>query len=184
MKYAICVLALLAGSCAHRQPELPVYGQVPPFELTAQSGRPFTRQSVDGKIWVADFVFTTCMGPCPRLSSKMRQLQTSLAQMPDVKLVSFTVDPAHDTPPVLAEYAKRYRAEDGRWYFLTGPQERLQFLTRDVFKLGDTGGALIHSTRFVLLDRRSRIRGYYGTEEGTSMDDLLKDVRRLKRESI
>jgi protein SCO1/2 len=71
-----------------------------------------------------DFRVTTCPGPCLRMSSQMRQVQTATANTPDVKLVSFTVDPAHDTPPVLAAYAKHFLAEPGRWYFLTGAQKQ------------------------------------------------------------
>ena len=82
-----------------------------------------------------------------------------------MKLVSFTVDPAARTPPVLAEYAQRFGAKPGIWFFLTGPQDDLHHLSRDVFMLGDVDGSLEHSTRFVLIDRESRIRGYYLTSE-------------------
>lgn len=182
MKYWSCLFLLLLAACARKQAPLPVYGQVPEFELTSQSGQPFARQALDGKIWVADFIFTSCQGPCPRMSSKMRLIQSSLAGRPDVKLVSFTVDPERDTPPVLAEYARRYHAEPDRWVFLTGAEDKLQLLTRQAFKLGDVGGGLTHSTRFVLVDRKSRIRGYYGTEEGFSMPQLLHDITQLERE--
>ena len=85
--------------------------------------------------------------------------------MPGVKLVSFTVDPKHDTPAVLAAYATRYHAEPGRWFFLTGEQAALETLCRNGFKLGDVDGSLVHSTRFVLVDRHSRVRGFYSTSE-------------------
>src|SRR2546425_3583191 len=131
MCFAIGPLLVFCG-CSGKQPPLPVYGQVPGFDLTAETGQPFNRKSLDGKIWVADFIFTTCTGPCPRMSSLMRQVQSSVQ---GVKLVSFTVDPERDTPPVLAGYAERYHAESGRWYFLTGQRSELHRLARQAFKL-------------------------------------------------
>ena len=112
----------------------------------------------------------------------MRQVQTATANTPDVKLVSFTVDPAHDTPPVLAAYAKHFLAEPGRWYFLTGAQNSLDDLGRNGFKLNPVDGSLDHSTRFVLVDRAARIRGYYASSDDGFMDRLLHDLRQLERE--
>jgi len=176
----LLVWIVLAG-CRPAAP-LPVYWQLPEFQLIAQSGQPFDSRSLAGSIWVADFIFTTCAGPCPRMSSQMRGVQTAVGTMPDVKLVSFTVDPAHDTPAVLAQYAGRYHAETGRWYFLTGGQSTLQSLCRDGFKLGDVDGSLVHSTRFVLVDRRNRVRGFYGTSDDEALPRLLHDIRTLRGE--
>ena len=178
-------VALLAGlaACGRMEQPLPVYGQVPRFELTAESGEPFdSAKSLDGNIWIADFIFTTCTGPCPRMSAQMRQVQNATAGTPGIRLVSFTVDPEHDTPPVLAEYAKRYHADPQRWHFLTGPTPKLQDLCRNAFKLGDVDGSLVHSTRFVLMDGRGHIRGYYGMSEDDSVSRLLRDVRKLSVE--
>jgi len=99
--------------------------------------------------------------------------------MPDVKLVSFTVDPARDTPEALAAYAKLHRAS---WYFLTGPAETLQQLDRDTFKLGNVDASLQHSTRFVLVDRESRIRGYYDTSESRAVSRVIEDIYALARD--
>jgi len=169
-------------SCSPRTP-LPVLGEVPPFQLTSQSGETFERKSLDGHVWVADFMFTSCPGPCPRMSSQMHQIQTATAGTPDVKLVSFTVDPAHDTPEVLAAYGKHFLAQPGRWYFLTGPQNRLDEIGRAGFKLNLVDGSLDHSTRFVLIDRRARIRGYYASSDDGFPSGLLRDLRQLERES-
>jgi protein SCO1/2 len=174
------VLAL-AGCGAPREP-LPIYGQVPEFTLTAHDGREFDSRSLHGRVWVADFIFTTCTGPCPRMSSQMRQAQGAVAQWPDVKLVSFTVDPARDTPEVLAAYAKRYQAEPDRWYFLTGARETLHHLKREAFKLGSVDGSLDHSTRLVLIDRRSRVRGYYLTSESEAIPRLVADIAQARKE--
>lgn len=171
---AFIALIVLAG-CARQEP-LPVYGTVPPFELTAETGDRFDSRSLDGQVWVADFIFTTCTGPCPRMSTMMRQVQSAA---PGAKLLSFTVDPEHDTPAVLSEYAKRYKAEPGRWTFLTGSREALHHLKREVFKLGSVDGSLNHSTRLLLVDGRGQIRGYYGTDEDSPVRRLSTDIKRI-----
>lgn len=171
----------LLTACSGPKP-LPVLGQVPSFHLTAQDGQPFDSASLAGKIWVADFFFTTCPGPCPLMNERMRQIQTQTAGMPDVRLVSFTVDPAHDTPPVLAAYSKHFLARPGRWFFLTGPQERLNDLGLNAFHLNRVDGSLDHSTRFTLVDRQGRIRGYYRFSDDDFPKPLLADLRQLERE--
>jgi protein SCO1/2 len=175
----LCAVAL--ASCA-RKP-LPVFGSVPHFELTDQSGQPFDSSTLSGHVWVADFIYTTCPGPCPMMSSKMSRLQASTAGMPDVRLVSFTVDPEHDTPAVLAEYGKHFNAEPARWRFLTGDRARLNALGMDAFHLNHVDGSLIHSTRFALVDRHGRIRGYYASQEDGFLPKLLEDVRKLENEA-
>ena len=92
-------------------------------------------------------------------------MQDAVSKIPDVRLVSFTVDPAGDTPPVLAAYAKTHGASPSIWYFLTGQVSTLQMLDRDAFKLGNLDASMQHSTRFVLVDRQGRIRGYYDTSD-------------------
>jgi protein SCO1/2 len=169
---------LLIAGCV-RHPELQVYGQVPEFQLISQTGQMFDRKQLDGKIWVADFIYTHCPGPCPRMSSQLRRVQTAVAELPDVRLVSFSVDPDHDTPSVLAEYARRYQAVPGRWFFLTGDAKTLDTLDRHAFMLGNLDGSMQHSTRFVLVDRQGRIRGYYGTSEDDPTSHLIADIRWL-----
>ena len=116
------------------------------------------------------------------MSSQMHQVQEATAGTPEVKLVSFTVDPAHDTPPVLAAYAKHFLADSGRWYFLTGAQSSLDELGRAGFKLNPVDGSLDHSTRFVLVDRKGQIRGYYGIAEGDPVSQLAADARQVAKE--
>jgi len=182
MKFAVVSTAFLLLIACAPQSKLEVYGQVPGFELTAQDGERFEGASLAGKIWVADFIYTTCPGPCPRMTSQMHEVQDAVARMPDVRLVSFTVDPAHDTPEVLTAYAKLHGASSDRWYFLTGPEATLQMLDRDAFKLGNIDGTLEHSTRFVLVDGQSRIRGYYETSESRTIPRLIQDIYALARE--
>jgi protein SCO1/2 len=169
------IATVLLTACSTR-PGLPSYGVVPDFKLTDQSGRPFTGKKLEGKVWVANFIFTTCAGPCPRMTGQMRDLRDKSERMQDVRLVSFTIDPARDTPEVLSEYGRRYGADPDRWYFLTGPQAELHKLKRYAFKLGNVDGSLEHSTRFVLVDRKSRIRGYYDSSDQEKMQQLLADV--------
>ncbi|MDQ2898298.1 MAG: SCO family protein [Acidobacteriota bacterium] len=180
----IAIGLLLVSACA-RHRDLPNYGHVPAFELTSQTGAPFDRKSLDGSIWVADFIFTNCEGPCPRMSSRMYELQKATGgDMPGLKLVSFTVDPARDTPPVLAEYAKRFQAEPNRWTFLTGDPLTLQLLDREAFKLGNLSGAMDHSTRFVLVDRKGNIRSYYRIGDGDPVGAIISDARQLAKENL
>jgi cytochrome oxidase Cu insertion factor (SCO1/SenC/PrrC family) len=115
------------------------------------------------------------------MSSQMRQVQTALASS-DVRLVSMTIDPERDTPAVLADYASHFSAKPGVWYFLTGPVETLRHLDRDVFQLGDIDGSLDHSTRFALVDRKSRVRGFYLTSEPDAIEHLIADARELLKD--
>src|SRR5258708_5529400 len=174
--FGLSVLALVGCTAS---PGLPSFGVVPDFTLTDQSGQPFVSAgTLRGKVWIADFIFTNCAGPCPRMSAQMRKVDTALSKdIQDLRLVSFTVDPARDTPAVLAQYAERYQAEPGVWFFLTGPQAELHKLARNVFMLGDVNGDLEHSTRFVLIDRQSRVRGYYLTSEEDAIPRLIADAK-------
>ena len=182
LKASFILVCLVLAGCVRRAP-LPVFGHVPDFKLTSQSGELFDGKSLDGKIWVADFIYTHCPGPCPRMSSQMRRVQNAVTAIPDVRLVSFSVDPERDTPPVLAEYAKRYQAQPGRWFFLTGDRKILDSLDRQAFMLGNVDGSMQHSTRFVLIDRHGNVRGYYGTSEDDPTVRLIVDIRRLARDN-
>jgi len=178
----LALLPLLGLTACIRPTPLDTFGEVPHFELTSQTGQPFDSKSLDGHIWVADFIYTTCTGPCPMMSRQMHRVQTSPAETPDVKLVSFSVDPAHDTPPILAEYAKHFTPDYDRWFFLTGDQARLNDVALKGFKLNSVDGSTTHSTRFVLVDSHQRIRGYYTTSEDSFMPKLVHDIRQLERE--
>ena len=170
--------ALLLTSC-FSGPPLPSYGVVPDFTLTDQTGQQFnSKDKLNGHVWVADFIFTNCMGPCPRMSSQLRGMRRNIGDN-DVKFVSFTIDPDRDTPPVLAEYGKHYGAIPPQWYLLTGTRAELKRLNWDTFHLGDVNGSLEHSTRFVLIDQQSRIRGYYDSSDPENIKQLTNDIRRL-----
>lgn len=171
---------------ALRQRSVSAYGTVPSFQLINQNGQPFGSAQLAGKIWIADFVYTTCPGPCPMISNRMSELQKPLEKT-DVHLVSFSVDPEKDTPEVLRGYAERLQAEPGRWDFLTGPKSAIYKLSHDGFKLAvsdgsDAEGLPVHSTRMVLVDRHGQIRGYYDATEADAITNLVADTNHLLRE--
>jgi protein SCO1/2 len=177
----VCSFAILTG-CAARA-GLPTYSSVPDFTLTDQTGARFeSAAKLRGQVWIADFIYTTCPGPCPRMSSQMHQVENALAGIDGVRLVSFTVDPEHDTPAVLAQYADRFGAKAGVWYFLTGSRDTLQHLCRDAFLLGNVDGSLEHSTRFALVDRSGKIRGFYETSDADAIPRVIADAKRLAAE--
>jgi len=181
MKRAIlCLLFLTACS---RKPDLPVMFTVPEFTLVERSSREVNNQELAGQIWIADFIFTNCGGICPIMTGKMKQLQEKLPA--EIRLVSFSVDPDVDTPAVLSEYAKKFGADPNRWLFLTGNRESLFTLSKDGFKLAveaDNGTKLepiTHSSRFVLVDRQGRIRGYYSMEDPSELERIISDAKSL-----
>ena len=171
---------------ALRQRGISSYGAVPHFQLINQEGQPFDSARLAGKIWIADFIYTTCPGPCPMISTRMSELQEPLEKT-DVHLVSFSVDPEKDKPEVLRGYAEKLRADPKRWDFLTGPKSTIYKLSHDDFKLAvsdgsDEAGIPVHSTRMVLVDRHGEIRGYYEATAADAVTKLLADTSHLLRE--
>jgi cytochrome oxidase Cu insertion factor (SCO1/SenC/PrrC family) len=166
------------------------FGQVGDFALTERSGRVVQRTDLEGKVWVACFVFTCCSGPCPQISGTMAELHQEMASEKDVRLVTFTVDPDRDTPPVLRQYAERYGADSERWLFLTGNRQTLYPLIEKSFLLAVhqnegaarmPGNEVTHSTRLVLVDRRGHIRGYYDGRRFDEQGNPVNDLPRLKK---
>jgi len=131
-------------------------GNVPEFRFTTQEGKPLTRADLLGKVWVVDFFFTRCPGPCPVMTSRMAEVSRALNKTKDLRLVSVSIDPTHDTPEVLAQYASRLNADPGRWIFLTGPQKEIEdFTQRGMLQVlaKDPNNVPTHSTRFLVIDR-------------------------------
>lgn len=159
--------------------------RVLPFQLYNQYGDTITQADLKGKIYVADFFFTTCPTICIDMARQKRRLQKALKDDPHFVLVSHTVTPEIDSIPVMRDYAERQGAIRGKWQLLTGPKKEIYRLARKsyfaVIDSGGTGGPedFIHTENFVLVDPKKRIRGYY---DGTSQKDvtrLLKDYRIL-----
>jgi len=170
---------------------LPVLGAVPDFTLTAHTGQPIMRDALQGKVWVANFFFTTCRSICPIMQDNMTEVQKAFADNPAVQIVSFTVDPEHDTVQVLDEYARKKGALPGKWLFVTGEKKAIYRLARHGFKLAaedvpeqleGTIHDFIHSDKFVLVDTQGRIRGYYSGLDTEQVRRLIEDTQRLLRE--
>lgn len=162
------------------------YWQLPDFSLTERSGKAMSRADLAGKVWVADFFYTSCPGPCPMLTSRLSALQEKIAARPDVRLVSISLDPTKDTPDVLQQYATRFKA-GANWLFFTGDKAAIHTLAEKGFKLAaveerNSPEPIVHSTKLVLVDRAGWVRGFY---EGVGEDQtarLTADIDRLLAE--
>ena len=160
---------------------------LPDFALTAvtvDGTSPLDLRALRGRSWIADFVYTRCAGPCPMLSANMAGLQKRLPK--SVGLLSFTVDPDHDSPEVLTVYARKFAADPQRWFFVTGDKPALVKLFRDGFQISvaesvdaPEGQNVAHTTKFVLIDGDGRIRGYYDGDDASSLDRLATDAAHL-----
>ena len=166
--------------------ELPVLSTVPAFAFVDQSGAPFTTQSLEGKIWVANFIFTRCPNICPKFTAKMGVLQDrSKAELPALRLVSFTVDPENDTPEVLTSYGEKHHADFTRWGFLRGDRPALEKVIREgMLQPMDRGdgvdlNSVVHGSYFALVDGQLRVRGVYRFSEPGSVDEVLHDAKLL-----
>jgi protein SCO1/2 len=192
--FAALALAVPMGALLFRQtarPELPMLGDLPAFSLTSEDGKPFGKQELLGRVWIADFVFTSCSDACPRLQAKMKKLQDRLIPMEqggNIGLLSISVDPERDTPEKLRHYGEIFGARRGLWRSLTGDQQEVE---RTVVRGFHTAMAkvpaegsdphlaafeIMHGERLVLVDRMGRIRGYYDADD---RDRLLRDARSL-----
>jgi protein SCO1 len=167
------------------RPEPPVLGQVPTFSLEDQHGEAFPSEKLEKRIWVANFIFTRCPTICPPFTAKMAQIQRRGRFLGErLHLVSFTVDPEHDTPEKLLEYAATHKAAPETWSFLTGPRPELERVIIDGMKVHIQKGSepddlmgIGHGSYFVLVDTKMQIRGYYQHSEPASVDQLLRDAR-------
>ena len=170
---------------------LPLLSSVGPFWLTDQAGRKFTEQHLDGKIWVAAFMFTRCPTICPEMTRRMRLLQEqAAARKIPLHLLSFSVDPGNDTPEVLTAFAKKHQVDLSSWWFLTGDNAVIRAAAENGFKIAVDGTpkegsqhyGITHGTHLVLLDGKRRIRGYYQSSEPQKLEQLLADAAKLSAE--
>lgn len=162
--------------------------KAPDFELLTHEGGKLSRANLGGTIWVANFIFTRCTGPCPLLTSHMAELQQKLGRTrpEDVQLISLTVDPAHDTPEVLRQYAQAIGADPARWRFLTGPPAQVEAVIKKGFLQPLTyaeSGEPVHSARFVVVDREGWIRAFPDGNDPEIIQKLLMDIGDLLREN-
>jgi protein SCO1/2 len=160
---------------------------VPSFSFTNQDNQTLTSDFVEDKIWVADYFFTSCTSICPKLTTHLQKVQDAFKQDDNVKIISFTVDPDRDTPGTLQNYASNYHAVSRQWQFVTGNKKELYaFARKGLFIIatdGDGGeGDFIHSENLVLIDKHQHIRGYYDGTSDSQVNQLIKDIQRLKKE--
>ncbi|NUM53675.1 MAG: SCO family protein [Candidatus Hydrogenedentes bacterium] len=162
---------------------LPDLGPVPNFELVAENGEKWSSTSLEGKVWVADFFLTSCQGACPVMMRHMWGVHEYFKTNDCVQFVSISVDPDTDKPEVIANYAKEYKADTARWKFLTGPIEEVhRMASEEGFKVGVPETPMQHSRRFILVDARGRIRGYYEGMDEMSVRECIADIERLLEE--
>ena len=177
--FGVIILVVSLRRQDNKKSELPIFGKLIDFQLTDQDGEIFSKEDLLGKVWVADFIFTTCAGPCPVMSGQFAELQSRFSNAPDLNLLSISVNPDYDSPEILREYGGRYGANYNKWRFLTGDREAIHELAVDGFKVGSVEDPIFHSTRFILLDDKARIRGYYISSELEEMQQLWRDVELL-----
>jgi protein SCO1 len=186
----VALLGMRAMRDGSRTEPLPVIATIPTFSFMERSGRPVTHDDLAGQVWVADFFFTSCTGPCPEMSLRMRSLQQAvLKNRLNVRLVSVSLDPEIDRPKVLERYAVKYGADPDRWWFLTGEpdsQAKVHELVQTGFlqavQRATNETPLIHSTYFLLIDGAGRIRGVYEGLDPASNRRILADARWLLTE--
>lgn len=170
-----------------RPAELSKLWPVPDFKLTTQQNKPLTRADLAGKVWVADFFYASCPGPCPMMQSRLAEIHRATNGQADVALVSISTDPAKDTPEVLREYAARFKADE-RWSFVTGDKDAIYDLANSGFKLTVTNqGAterepVTHSTKLALVDKAGVVRGFYEGVTAEDVNRLLADIAKLRSE--
>lgn len=212
--FAILLWGLPLMRSGLRDLALPVYWQVPEFSLVNYNGQPVTLKNLKRRVWVATFIYTHCLETCPLQTAEMAKLQKEFVQEKDFRLASITTDPANDTPEVLTKYANKFNADPKRWYFLTGEKRAIYHLAEKGFRLSvvdplegtSSSGpkalidfllpasahahhpgptlSFVHSSRFVLMDRRARVRGIYGGNLAPSSTNGEKKILSYDDETI
>lgn len=162
--------------------KLPILGQIPDFQLIDSEGKSFGFKQLKEKVWIADFVFTTCGSICPVLTKNMAALHRTFYMVNSVELVSISVNPDQDSPEVLRQYQKKFTTDAKNWRFLTGETNEIKRLVVEGFKLGSVEDPVFHSDRFVLVDSQGRIRGYYDGINSDGLNAIYKDITILLKE--
>ena len=166
----------------NKQDSLPVIGGIPNFEFVDSEGRDVGLSTLKGKVWVADFIFTTCTMACPIMTGNMNIIHKKYKKNDDLRLVSISVYPEYDTPEVLKKYASQYEANTDTWHFLTGNESTVKEVIKDGFKIGDYEDIIFHSEKFALVDRNGMIRAYYNGMKSEDMKKLKKDINNLLKQ--
>ncbi len=172
--------------------DLPVLATVPAFQLTNQLNQPISLESLKGRVWIANTVFTTCPSLCPKLTRHFSELQLEFASEPDFRLLSLTADTERDTPAVLKRYGDKYGADHQRWSFLTGNKSDVQQLGVNGLKFimtdnpptnrVDPDDLFLHGPYFALVDRSGHIRGWYDGSLPEKRENIRQAIRALLKE--
>ncbi len=176
------------------KPELIVIGAVPDFSFTNQSGKTITNETYKGKVYIVEFFFTTCPSICPIMNRNMVIIQNEFFGNPNLGIASFSIDPEHDTPSVLMEYAKEYKITNTNWHLLTGDKDKIYKLANEGFNLyvgenSEVEGGFEHSGFFALIDQEGNIRSridengnpiiYYNGLEDSGIKMIKEDIKAL-----
>lgn len=163
------------------------YHKIADFSLTNQNGKTITQNDYKDKIYVADFFFTTCPTICPIMTDHMRDIQKEILNDDGVMLLSHSVTPKKDSVAQLKRYAKRKGVNDAKWNLVTGDKKHIYELARKSYMAVQTTGDggeydMIHTENFMLIDKKRQIRGYYDGTDSEAIEQLLKDIKKLKKE--
>lgn len=164
----------------------PANHTVKDFKLLSQNGDTFYSKTLNGKIYVADFFFTTCPGICKSLTTQMQKVQREFINDDSLILLSFSVDPDKDTFEVLQRYADMHNAIKGKWYFLRGTNREMMELARDEYQViaeDDTSNYLIHSEKLTLVNKNGNIYGHYNGLDTSDVNKLITDIKLLRKKS-
>ena len=158
------------------------------FEMTNQEGQKQTLENWKNKIVVANFFFTHCPVVCPKMTTNLETIQTAFATDKDLTIASFSVDPERDNIQTLKKYAEHFSIHQDKWSLLTGEKREIYKLARKSFLVVATDGDggendFIHSDKLVLIDKHQRIRGYYSGTEQEDIQQMIKDINKLKHEN-
>ena len=148
--------------------------------MTDSHGQRFDSADLAGKVWIADFIYTNCPAECPMMTARMQHVAKQLTGKTDVRLVSISVDPARDSPEALNNFARRFGGPTNQWFFLTGSPATIHQIAYQTFHVGDVLGKIEHSTKFVVVDKKCEIRGYYSSFDQDDLSRMLKDVEALR----
>ncbi|MCB0323222.1 MAG: SCO family protein [Bdellovibrionales bacterium] len=178
------VLALVLGGASfallpRTKPTLPELYPAPAFELIAADGSRLSSESLKGKVWIANFFFTSCRGPCPLQMQHLKQVIAEFEEESDLAIVSITVDPVRDNLRRLTDYAANQGIVDRRWHLVRAEHEELSRLLNEGFRLGSADEVVNHSTRLVLVDRKGMIRDYFDGVAAPEIDELKRAVPAL-----
>ena len=179
MTFILALIALFVIDMANKsRADLPVLGEVPAFQFVERNGTPFGKNDMKGTISIVNFFFTSCKGPCPIMNSKVAELYRKYATTDKVRFISITVDPDRDSLAVLNQYARNFGVTDNRWLFLRGEINQVHRLSEEGFMLAGDFPTL-HSTKLILVDTDTKIRGFYDSFDQEALRLLTTHVREL-----